>query len=403
MTDLYDHEPPRPVETISSPPPIVRRVHPESEETCCGDCRNKDPEIESVDEDDKDETDQTDESDDEPEDDIPDYLNCAVCREVLFHPITLSCQHNFCSPCLAKHESKQHNNVYRCMICRLAYLPSCSYNRDLDTVIKESYPIAYRHRQMDYDLEKEDQTRDRRLNERIRTALDAAINNANVANGTASNLLRMLNSYLNTNITPATAVKGLYNWSLFFLIFAVINVVQQSFAGGIVLNSDSYFAKPSWFVAYAFNCCILIAAFIIRYILSLVMNDVNHARNTFGMGNNNPFGDLMNNMAFDRVIPLNNNQIDAILGMNPIPGMANPATEGLVAGRPVPLNPNARPFVMPARNRGNPPANLPPVTRQIADELAGLNLPPVNNQARLPVEQYEDEIINVLNQNGLGF
>uniref|UniRef100_A0A8C7WUH4 RING-type domain-containing protein n=1 Tax=Oryzias sinensis TaxID=183150 RepID=A0A8C7WUH4_9TELE len=47
---------------------------------------------------------------------LESYLNCHVCSETFNDPVTLSCNHNFCSSCLQKFwEQSQNKN---CPICK---------------------------------------------------------------------------------------------------------------------------------------------------------------------------------------------------------------------------------------------------------------------------------------------
>ncbi|KAJ0060511.1 hypothetical protein NL108_014990 [Boleophthalmus pectinirostris] len=47
---------------------------------------------------------------------VEDYLTCAVCLETFKEPVTLGCNHSFCSNCL--HEYWDKNNTKNCPVCR---------------------------------------------------------------------------------------------------------------------------------------------------------------------------------------------------------------------------------------------------------------------------------------------
>src|SRR5581483_4336598 len=79
------------------------------------------------------------------DDPIRNELTCAVCHDLLFKPITLICQHNFCKGCVSKMRSKF------CPICHVVFVIPAEFNRTLDAVSHALYADDYGRLQKDAD------------------------------------------------------------------------------------------------------------------------------------------------------------------------------------------------------------------------------------------------------------
>lgn len=93
--------------------------------------------------------------------DLQGVLECDVCAQLLFEPVTTPCQHSFCSKCLAR--SLDHSQ--RCPVCRqnlpsFAFFNENTVNRVLLTILKTAFPTEYAERAA--AIEKDE--RDARLN-----------------------------------------------------------------------------------------------------------------------------------------------------------------------------------------------------------------------------------------------
>jgi len=75
---------------------------------------------------------------------IEDF-DCPICRELLFRPVSLSCQHIFCLHCIEN--LKKSNSKAKCPLCRLYFFLPPNYNLLLETIIKKSYSDEYKQRE----------------------------------------------------------------------------------------------------------------------------------------------------------------------------------------------------------------------------------------------------------------
>lgn len=57
---------------------------------------------------------------------------CSICLNILFHPVHLPCNHEFCKDCLLK--SVEYNS-YQCPICRYRLSNWLRKIKDIDSVI----------------------------------------------------------------------------------------------------------------------------------------------------------------------------------------------------------------------------------------------------------------------------
>ena len=62
---------------------------------------------------------------------------CAICKQTLFRPATLACQHNFCYECINRIPNQQ------CPMCRTMFLAPIGYNKVLDELVKVADPSGY--------------------------------------------------------------------------------------------------------------------------------------------------------------------------------------------------------------------------------------------------------------------
>ncbi len=72
-----------------------------------------------------------------------DTYECSICRDLMFRPVSLSCQHVFCLHCLEEHI--RHSRK-RCPICRSRFFFPPDYNKFIEILIKERYPEKYEER-----------------------------------------------------------------------------------------------------------------------------------------------------------------------------------------------------------------------------------------------------------------
>ncbi|XP_022087295.1 E3 ubiquitin-protein ligase UHRF1-like [Acanthaster planci] len=70
---------------------------------------------------------------------VEEAFTCICCQEVAYQPVTMPCQHNICKSCLQRSFKA---SVYQCPYCRydLGKGYSMSYNKQLQTILKELFP-----------------------------------------------------------------------------------------------------------------------------------------------------------------------------------------------------------------------------------------------------------------------
>lgn len=77
---------------------------------------------------------------------ITQSIECPVCLDMLYSPVSTQCGHNFCLPCL---EEVIRNRFYhaKCPICR-DILPASGYrvNHMLENLLSSMYPNEYANR-----------------------------------------------------------------------------------------------------------------------------------------------------------------------------------------------------------------------------------------------------------------
>ena len=73
---------------------------------------------------------------------FPDDLKCSVCQDMLFMPMTLACQHNFCRDCIDGLRDARH----MCPMCKDKSLFPGEYNRAFDAVISATCPERHKRR-----------------------------------------------------------------------------------------------------------------------------------------------------------------------------------------------------------------------------------------------------------------
>ena len=71
-------------------------------------------------------------------------FECSICRELFFKPVSLACQHTFCSHCIENF--KKSTIEAKCPLCRLYFFLPPNYNILLETLIKEEYLDEYKKR-----------------------------------------------------------------------------------------------------------------------------------------------------------------------------------------------------------------------------------------------------------------
>lgn len=60
-------------------------------------------------------------------------LVCEVCTEVMYHPVTLGCQHTFCMACVVACKDRT------CPVCRCKFVMPRDYNRLIDNMVQLFY------------------------------------------------------------------------------------------------------------------------------------------------------------------------------------------------------------------------------------------------------------------------
>ena len=79
---------------------------------------------------------------------VNEHLSCGICSQVLYHPVTLFCQHNFCQTCIKglidsnKRQSliaHQQQITNKCPVCQTPIFlpPTKCRNYDLDQLIEK--------------------------------------------------------------------------------------------------------------------------------------------------------------------------------------------------------------------------------------------------------------------------
>ncbi|XP_071800334.1 E3 ubiquitin-protein ligase UHRF1-like [Asterias amurensis] len=70
---------------------------------------------------------------------VEDAFTCICCQEVVYHPITMPCQHNICKSCLQRSFKA---DVCQCPYCRydLGKGYSMVFNKELQVILKELFP-----------------------------------------------------------------------------------------------------------------------------------------------------------------------------------------------------------------------------------------------------------------------
>jgi len=66
-----------------------------------------------------------------------DDLTCTVCREIMYKPVTLICQHSFCRVCIERMQQKS------CPLCRVNFVMPVEYNRPLGSIAGKCFPTEY--------------------------------------------------------------------------------------------------------------------------------------------------------------------------------------------------------------------------------------------------------------------
>mmetsp|Transcript_33373 Transcript_33373/g.75394 ORF Transcript_33373/g.75394 Transcript_33373/m.75394 type:complete len:548 (+) Transcript_33373:158-1801(+) len=74
---------------------------------------------------------------------LREELTCAVCHDVLFEPILLSCGHSFCRPCLREaFRTSEGSGAHRCLTCR-RNLCGCSLSLPISVALWNTIKIVF--------------------------------------------------------------------------------------------------------------------------------------------------------------------------------------------------------------------------------------------------------------------
>lgn len=101
--------------------------------------------------------------------------SCSICRDILFKPVTLLCQHSFCYDCLNDYyNANNDHSAYifskndKCPMCKIPYTLPPIENGILGEMIAEKYPEEYKIRLEEYIKEQEKETEHQRMEKIIR-------------------------------------------------------------------------------------------------------------------------------------------------------------------------------------------------------------------------------------------
>jgi len=128
------------------------------------------------------------------QDEISKILKCAICHRVLYKPVSLLCQHNFCKKCINSIIEK------KCPTCRVKFVEPIQYNRELDAIFKLILSKKYSKRVINEQKDKlkinlHDQVLNELKNDLYNQCVDFAITQYNII------LPRQTQSLTNTNHT----------------------------------------------------------------------------------------------------------------------------------------------------------------------------------------------------------
>jgi hypothetical protein len=66
---------------------------------------------------------------------INDELKCPICQDLLYHPVTLFCQHSFCKLCLKRYKKENPTKKASCPMCKLKIFIPPIQNTTLNNII----------------------------------------------------------------------------------------------------------------------------------------------------------------------------------------------------------------------------------------------------------------------------
>jgi hypothetical protein len=86
-------------------------------------------------------------------DTIPEQFSCAVCKLLMYEPVTTNCGHNFCKSCLSKWIKKSKKST--CPVCRnpIAKKWRMPINKSIHNALKSLYPEQIEARRMELHVE----------------------------------------------------------------------------------------------------------------------------------------------------------------------------------------------------------------------------------------------------------
>lgn len=98
-------------------------------------------------------------------------LVCEVCTEVMYHPVTLGCQHTFCKACVVSCVTRA------CPVCRCKFIMPRDYNRLIDTMVQLYYVDDWNTLNEEERVKQENLTaRERSAEEMRREIYDSVMN-----------------------------------------------------------------------------------------------------------------------------------------------------------------------------------------------------------------------------------
>ena len=154
---------------------------------------------------------------------LEENLKCGICKDILYHPVTLLCQHTFCNYCLSC------CNDNHCPICRKIFIMPKGYNKELNHVIKSLYRDKYKEKSKDISREIDESRRKNEIFEEIYEEIISNIPNIQTRESTheipddihrINDYVRISSSHESDNLKLLMITAKYYWW---FPIIFVIN------------------------------------------------------------------------------------------------------------------------------------------------------------------------------------
>ncbi len=184
---------------------------------------------------------------------LKELVKCVICKNTLYKPVTLDCQHSFCKSCIINVTTKE------CPMCRDYYLVLPShYNNLLDDLSSKIDETNYRESGEDSEL------RMKRYNDReeIRNEIrNETIDNLTIPNNAFSEISRNLHEVTRTLSADAYygRIKLLYIAILIEFSFRAYTWYTDPTGGFIKIFKSVWLAATFLFVALCSSFMILVS------------------------------------------------------------------------------------------------------------------------------------------------